>query len=168
MAQHWKIYLPAVLASFLLMIPAILLAEKRGKVKEVFVAAIALLLATQAGFVLGSDRLSGLAMALLVFFVAFNILEAMLPSLVSRVAPPRAKGAALGVYNTTQALGVFAGGLMGGWLGKNFGPEAVFMSAGAMMAVWLYLALTMPAIAARVTAPVAPHGILEPKMETKT
>ena len=168
MAQHWKIYLPAVLASFLLMIPAILLAEKRGKVKEVFVAAIALLLATQAGFVLGSDRLSGLAMALLVFFVAFNILEAMLPSLVSRVAPPRAKGAALGVYNTTQALGVFAGGLMGGWLGKNFGPEAVFMSAGAMMAAWLYLALTMPAIAARVTAPVAPHGILEPKMETKT
>jgi predicted MFS family arabinose efflux permease len=162
-AQHWKIYLPAVLASFILMIPAILLAEKRGKVKEVFVAAIALLLVTQFGFLFTGDRLAGLAVALLVFFVAFNILEAMLPSMISRIAPARAKGAALGVYNTTQALGVFTGGLMGGWLGKNFGPSAVFLSASAMAAVWLYLALTMPAIAARAAAPVPPHGILEPK-----
>lgn len=162
-AQHWKIYLPAVLASFLLMIPAIVLAEKRGRVKEVFVAAIALLLAAQAGFAHGGDRLAGLAIALLIFFVTFNILEAMLPSLVSRVAPPRAKGAALGVYNTMQALGAFAGGLAGGWLGKHFGPDAVFMGASVMAALWLYFALTMPAIAVRVTAPAPPHGILEPK-----
>lgn len=161
-AQHWKVYLPALLLSFVLMIPAILLAEKRGQVKAVFVTAVALLTVTQVGFIFGAVSLTGLVAALLAFFVAFNILEATLPSLISRIAPPRAKGAALGVYNTTQALGVFSGGAIGGWLANHHGAAAVFAIGALMSGIWLLLAATMPAIAPRAAA--APtHGILEPK-----
>jgi predicted MFS family arabinose efflux permease len=106
-----------------------------------------------------------MAGGLLSFFVAFNILEAMLPSLISRIAPPRAKGAALGVYNSTQALGLFLGGALGGWLVKNFDAGAVFFSGAAMAALWLVAAATMPPVPLRrpvATAPSA-HGILETK-----
>jgi predicted MFS family arabinose efflux permease len=102
---------------------------------------------------------------LLSFFVAFNILEAMLPSLISRIAPPRAKGAALGVYNTTQALGLFLGGALGGWLVKNFDAGAVFFGGAAMAALWLVAAATMPPVPVRRAVATAPsaHGILETK-----
>lgn len=165
LAAHWKIYLPAVLASFVLMVPAIILAEKRNKVQPVFVFAIVLLLVTLLAMWLGSTSFVVIAGGLLSFFVAFNILEAMLPSLISRVAPPRSKGAALGVYNTTQALGVFIGAAMGGWLLKNFDAGAVFVCGAAMVALWLAAAATMPPVPLRralATAPAA-HGILETK-----
>jgi MFS family permease len=160
-AEHWKVYLPAVLVSFVLMVPAIIVAEKRNKMKPIFVAAVALLLVTQLAFVLGRETFYGLAGGLLAFFVAFNILEATLPSLISRIAPPRAKGAALGVYNTTQALGVFLGAAAGGWLTKHHGAAAVFVGAAGMIGIWLLLAATMPAVKPRVASPPA-HGILEP------
>lgn len=160
-AEHWKVYLPAVLVSFVLMVPAIIVAEKRNKMKPVFVGAVTLLLLTQLAFVFGRDTFAGLAAGLLAFFVAFNILEATLPSLISRIAPPRAKGAALGVYNTTQALGVFLGAAAGGWLTKHLGAASVFFGAAGMIAIWLLLAATMPAIKPRVASP-SPHGILEP------
>ncbi|MDP3514826.1 MAG: MFS transporter [Sulfuritalea sp.] len=165
LASHWKIYLPAVLASFVLMVPAIIVAEKRNKVQAVFVTAIGLLLATLLAMWLGSTSFMVIAGGLLSFFVAFNILEAMLPSLISRIAPPNAKGAALGVYNTTQALGLFVGGAMGGWLVKNFDAGAVFMGGAAMVALWLLAAATMPPVPVRRTGATAPsaHGILEAK-----
>ena len=168
LASHWKIYLPAVLASFVLMVPAIIFAEKRNKVQPVFVAAIGLLCATLLTMWFGSTNFVMVAGGLLAFFVAFNILEAMLPSLISRIAPPNAKGAALGVYNTTQALGLFVGGAMGGWLAKNFDAGAVFVGGAAMVALWLAAAAPMPPLplrrqnAAATTAPSA-HGILETK-----
>jgi MFS family permease len=77
------------------------------------------------------------------FFAAFNVLEAMLPSLVSRVAPPHARGTAIGVYNTTQTLGLFFGGLAGGWMAKHYGGEAVFAICAALCALWLAFALAM-------------------------
>lgn len=165
LASHWKIYLPAVLASFVLMVPAIILAEKRNKVQPVFVFAIGLLLATLIMMGFGGTSFPVLAGGLLSFFVAFNILEAMLPSLISRIAPPRAKGAALGVYNTTQALGLFTGGAMGGWLLKHFDAGTVFICGAAMAALWLAAAATMPPIPLRRTVATAPsaHGILETK-----
>ena len=165
LASHWKVYLPAVLASFVLMVPAIILAEKRNKVQPVFVAAIGLLLATLLVMWLGSSSFLFVAGGLLSFFVAFNILEAMLPSLISRIAPPRAKGAALGVYNTTQALGLFLGGALGGWLVKNYDAGAVFIGAAAMVALWLLAAATMPPVPLRriVAAAPAAHGILDTK-----
>lgn len=165
LASHWKIYLPAVLVSFVLMVPAIFLAEKRNKVKPVFVSAIALLVATLLVMWLGSTNFTVVAGGLLSFFVAFNILEAMLPSLISRIAHPNAKGAALGVYNTTQAFGLFLGGALGGWLVKNYDAGAVFIGGAAMAMLWLVAAATMPALQVRRGAATAPptHGILETK-----
>ena len=166
LASHWQIYLPAVLASFVLMVPAIILAEKRNQVKPVFVAAIVLLFFTLLVLWRGSTSFAVVAGGLLSFFVAFNILEAMLPSLISRIAPSSAKGAALGVYNTTQALGLFTGGALGGWLVKNYDAGAVFVGGAAMAALWLAAAATMPPVPVRRTAAAtAPstHGILESK-----
>ena len=166
LASHWQIYLPAVLASFVLMVPAIILAEKRNKVQPVFVSAIGLLLLTLLVMGFGSTSFAVVAGGLLSFFVAFNILEAMLPSLISRIAPSSAKGAALGVYNTTQALGLFTGGALGGWLVKNYDAGAVFVGGAAMAALWLAAAATMPPVPVRRTAAAtAPstHGILESK-----
>jgi MFS family permease len=162
LASHWKVYLPAVLASFVLMVPAIIYAEKRHKVRTVFVAAIALLVATLLAMWLGGTSFAVVAGGLLSFFVAFNILEAMLPSLISRIAPPNAKGAALGVYNTTQAFGLFLGGALGGWLVKNYDAGAVFLGGALMAVVWLILAATMPEVPMRRVPTPAPasHGIL--------
>jgi MFS family permease len=165
LALHWKVYLPAVLASFVLMVPAIIYAEKRNQVKPVFVSAIALLAATLLAMWSGSTNFTVVAGGLLSFFVAFNILEAMLPSLISRIAPPNAKGAALGVYNTTQAFGLFLGGALGGWLVKNYEAGAVFIGGAAMAVLWLAAAVTMPAVPLRRAVTTAPstHGILETK-----
>jgi len=159
---HWKVYLPAVLASFVLMVPAIVAAEKYNKVQSVFIASIGLLLVTLLFLWLEGRHFGGVAGGLLSFFVAFNILEAMLPSLVSRVAPARAKGAALGVYNTTQAFGLFLGGFLGGWLTKNLGADMVFLAGAGLVVLWLAAAATMAAVPLRRTpAPDAGHGILD-------
>jgi MFS family permease len=140
--DHWKVYLPVVLLSFVLMIPFIVLAEKRNKNKEVFVFAIALLVCVQLGFWLTSSSSNGLILMalLLAFFVGFNVLEASLPSLVSRLAPPQAKGKALGVYNTTQALGLFAGPAIGGALQRYVGDASVFLVGAAALALWCWVA----------------------------
>lgn len=142
-AEHWKVYLPALLLSFLIMVPAIIVAERFARMKLIFNAAIVVLLAVQAGFGFLAHGLYDLAFWLTLFFVAFNILEATQPSLIARIAPPHAKGAALGVYNTTQALGLFLGGVFGGTLVKYAGPGAVWLTGGALTTVWLWLGLTM-------------------------
>jgi MFS family permease len=134
--QHWKVYLPVVLASFVLMVPPIFYAEKKDSIKPVFLASIALMALVQLGFVFALQNFTGLVILLLGFFVAFNVLEASLPSLVSRTAPGRAKGTALGVYNTTQALGLFVGGAAGGWLMQHQGQVPVFVFGAALIALW--------------------------------
>ncbi|MEY3202549.1 MAG: hypothetical protein RIR70_2099 [Pseudomonadota bacterium] len=143
--EHWKVYLPVVLGSFVLMVPAIIVAEKKRRVREVFLAAIGLLLITEFLFAASTHSFVGLVGALLAFFVAFNILEATLPSLISRFAPPSAKGAALGIYNTTQAFGLFLGGLLGGTLAKHGGAVAVFASLSLLVLVWGVVASGMKA-----------------------
>lgn len=151
-AAHWKVYLPAVLLSFAIMIPAIIAAERKDKMRPIFLAAIALLVVVQSGLLLYSASLWALALWLVLFFVAFNVLEATLPSLVSRTAPPAAKGAALGVYNTTQALGLFVGGAAGGYIAQNFGDNAVFAVCTGLVLVWLVVANSMNFPQRRVTA----------------
>lgn len=147
LGEHWKIYLPVVLASFILMLPPIFIAERRGKSKQVFVAAIALLLAVQVGmwlvFTQSQLHWAWLVVLLLAFFIAFNILEASQPSLVSRIAPPAAKGTALGVYNTLQALGLFCGGALGGWLTQHTGGASVFVLGAVLTVAWLIIAANM-------------------------
>lgn len=141
--EHWKVYLPAVLASFVVMVPAIIAAEKRDKMRPVFLSAIALAALVQGGLYFLGNSLWWLGLWLLLFFVAFNILEATLPSLVSRTAPPAAKGAALGVYNTTQAVGLFIGGAMGGYIAQHFGDNAVFSACALLAICWMIIALSM-------------------------
>lgn len=162
LSDHWKVYLPAVLVSFVLMVPAIIVAEKYNKVQSVFLMAIGLLLATLLMLWLEGMHFAVVAAGLLSFFVAFNILEAMLPSMISRIAPARAKGAALGVYNTTQAFGLFLGGALGGWLAKNYDSGMVFVAGAVLVVLWLAAAATMaPVPLRRAPAPTAGHGILD-------
>ena len=144
-SQHWAVYLSVLLGSFALMIPAIIYGEKRSQLKRVFIGAIALMLAAQAGLALAMGHLWGIVGALFFYFVAFNLLEASLPSLISKLAPVSAKGTAMGVYNTAQALGLFAGGVVGGWLAQHHGFAAVFIFCGALMGAWLIVSLSMTA-----------------------
>lgn len=158
--QHWKIYLPVVLASFVLMLPPIFLGEKRGRMKQVFVTAIGLLLIVEVGLraaVVQAELSFGLlVMLLLAFFVAFNILEASQPSLVSRLAPAGARGAALGVYNTMMAVGLFAGGAGGGLLAQYFGGQAVFTAGCLLTVAWLIIAASMKNLPRRAKHVAAP------------
>ena len=157
-AAHWKVYLPAVLVSFAVMIPAIIAAERKNKMRPIFRAAIALLAIVQLGLLFFGQSLWMLGFWLLLFFVAFNVLEATLPSLVSRTAPPSAKGAALGVYNTTQAMGLFIGGAGGGYVAQNFGDNAVFAVCIGLALVWLVVANSMNFPRPR-TAPAAAQTV---------
>ena len=150
-AAHWQVYLPAVLVSFVVMVPAIIAAERKDKMRPIFLTAIGLLTVVQMGLFLAGESLWTLALWLLLFFVAFNILEATLPSLVSRTAPPAAKGAALGVYNTTQAFGLFLGGALGGAIAQHFGDNAVFATCTGLAILWLLVASSMNFPQRRVT-----------------
>jgi len=141
--QHSSLYLPVMLGSIAAMIPFVIIAESRGKMKLVFVGAVATLVVAQLGLEWFAGEFWGFVAGLTLFFTAFNILEATLPSLVSKVAPVDAKGTAMGVYSTSQFAGAFVGGLLGGWVHQRFGVTAVF-GAGALVAgIWLLLALGM-------------------------
>jgi len=151
--HHWAVYLPVLLGSFLLMVPAIIIGEKYGRMKPVFVGAVALMLLAQLGLAFGINYFWSIVWALFFYFVAFNLLEASLPSLISKLAPASAKGTAMGVYNTFQALGLFFGGVFGGWLAQHVGFHAVFLFCVALMAIWLLVSLSMtppPAIKTRM------------------
>jgi len=143
LTEHWKLYLPVVLGSFVLMVPAVLYADRRNRPRPVLLAGVALLAAVE--FLLAATRpqIAGLAVLMLVFFIAFNVLEAMLPALVSRMAPAQGRGAAIGVYNTTQTLGVFFGGLLGGTIAQHAGSSAVFGVCAVLCAVWFATAYAM-------------------------
>jgi MFS family permease len=148
--EHWKLYLPVVLASFALMIPPVLYADRRNRPKPVMLGGVALLLAVQLGLWFSAGGLAAFTVLLLMFFAAFNVLEALLPSLVSRIAPANARGTAIGVYNTTQTLGLFFGGLLGGWVASHYGPVAVFAACALVSAVWLGVAAGMRPLPAPV------------------
>jgi MFS family permease len=141
--QHWQIYLPVLVASFVLMIPAIIFAEKRAKLKLVFIGAVSLMLVAQVAFALNIHVFWGIVASLFVYFVAFNILEASLPSLISKMAPAAYKGTAMGVHNTAQSFGMFLGAVMGGYLSHKIGYSAVFVFCAVLMGIWLLLAFGM-------------------------
>ncbi|HJV87848.1 MAG TPA: MFS transporter [Noviherbaspirillum sp.] len=156
-ASHWKLYLPIMVVSVALMLPPVFVGEKRGKMKPVFLGAIALLALVQLGlwaFMSSPSTTPAWVLIglLLAFFVAFNILEATQPSLVSRMAPAAAKGSALGVYNTLQALALFCGGALGGWLQQHIGPASVFVAGAALTIVWLIIAAKMKSLPRRGAA----------------
>lgn len=137
----WQVYLPVILGSFVFMVPAVFYTETRRVHPQVLLAAIALLLLVMLALPFARQGFTTLVLALLLFFVAFNILEALQPSLVSREAPAQYKGLALGFYNTAQSLGVFAGGALGGLLSARVSVDGVFMLAAGLALLWLLTAL---------------------------
>ncbi|MDP1766290.1 MAG: MFS transporter [Methylotenera sp.] len=143
--QHWHIYLPVLVASFVFMVPAIIYAEKQAKMKQVFVGAVATMLLAQLVFAGSIQHFWGIVFSLTLYFIAFNVLEASLPSMISKIAPAAAKGTAMGVYNTAQSLGIFAGGALGGYLSHKYGFASVFIFCSVMMLLWLIFAYSMQA-----------------------
>jgi predicted MFS family arabinose efflux permease len=141
LASHWHLYLPAVFISFACMAPIIMMSERRKRTKPAFIFGILSMMVAQL-LMASFDTLPALATAVLIYFIGFNILEAMQPSLVSRWAS-QAKGTALGIYNTTQSFGLFIGGLGGGWLLQWGGESSVFYACAALIFAWLIIALSM-------------------------
>jgi MFS family permease len=141
--SHWMVYLPVMALSFVMMVPAIIAAEKRGKMKTVLVSAIALILIGQLLLGAAPHTIAIVAAILFIYFLGFNILEASQPSMVSKLAPGTRKGAAVGVYNTTQSIGLALGGVMGGWLLKIDGSSMVFYACSGLVLCWLIIAANM-------------------------
>jgi len=142
-ADHGWVYLPAVLLSFVVMGVTLFPMERRGLLRPLFLGCIVLVLLVQVAWAvlaLSSPPLWLLGVLLFLFFCGFNVLEASQPSLASRLAPTGARGSALGVYNTLQSLGIFAGGAMGGWLLKTVSASGVFMTSAGLMLLWLMVA----------------------------
>ena len=156
-ASHWSMYLGAVGIGFLLMLPFVAIRSIARYERAVFLGAVAVLAVGLCVLALASDRLWPLAAGLVIFFAAFNVLEAKLPSLVSKAAPASAKGAASGVYSSVQFLGTFVGAAAGGAVAQHFGPVAVLATCLVLAALWLATAWPMGEPAAREPDPPEPH-----------
>jgi|TARA_B110000908_G_scaffold26007_1_gene29992 MFS family permease len=141
--QHWIVYLPVLTISFVLMLPAIIYGEKRAKLKPVFIGAVATMLFAQLMFAVNIHSFWGVVTALFFYFLAFNLLEATLPSLISKLAPAASKGTAIGVHNTAQSFGIFVGAVFGGYLAGSYGFSSVFIFCSILMGIWLVAALGM-------------------------
>src|SRR5581483_1998634 len=143
--RHWLVYLPVLLASVVLMLPGMMRADSPGRAKMTFVGSIVIVFAGQLLLALPQHGIAVTITALVVFFTGFNLLEATLPSLISKFAPAGVKGTAVGVYSSVQFLGTFVGAACGGWLSQRHGPNAVFGFGLVLTALWFLLALGMSA-----------------------
>lgn len=141
--QQWMIYLPVLAVSVLVMVPAIIVAEKFRRMKAVLAAAIIGLGASQLVLALEPQNLYAVLAAITLFFAGFNIMEATLPSLVTKTAPPDAKGTATGIYSSAQFFGIFIGGVVGGWAHQDGGAATLFALTAALAAIWLVIVATM-------------------------
>jgi predicted MFS family arabinose efflux permease len=141
--DQWSVYLPVLIASVAVMVPAIVVAERYRRMKSVFVAAVAALAASEFLLLAASGNRYTLLAAITMFFAGFNVMEASLPSLVTKTARPEAKGTATGIYSSAQFFGIFAGGIAGGWIHEVAGSRAVFLWSGSLALLWLLAAATM-------------------------
>ncbi len=141
--KHWMIYLPVLVLSMAACIPFVIIAEKKRKIKTVFLVAISVVVLADLGIFQFSESLMATVGFLFLFFTGFNLLEATLPSLISKIAPADLKGTAIGVYSTSQFFGAFLGGLCGGWIYGNLGLENVFLFCTLAAIIWFLVALSM-------------------------
>ena len=155
--RNWQVYVPVLLASVVLMIPAIIVAEKGDRMKETFIAAVVIIGGSQVALAVAGTQPIVCIAALVLFFAGFNVMEAMLPSLVTKIAPAGAKGTATGIFSTAQFLGIFFGGALGGWTFGWAGATGVFELAIGIAVVWLAVAATMRR-PGRYASYVAPLG----------
>ncbi len=141
--DHWKVYLPVLVTSMAIIVPFVIIAEKKRQMKKVFVGAIIILMIANIGLFMFFDNLMGLIGFLWLFFCGFNLLEATLPSLISKTAPGDLKGTAMGAYSSSQFMGAFIGGAVGGWLYGEMGVETVFLFSAIAAGTWVIIALFM-------------------------
>ncbi|PSJ79635.1 MFS transporter [Neisseria iguanae] len=143
--QHWKVYLPAAIIGLVLMVPLIIVGETRNKLKQVFIFGIGCIASAQIALMFGLSSIWLITAFMIVYFIGFNVLEASLPSMVSKIAPSDLKGTAMGVYNTMQSIGLFAGGIVGGVLFQHYGFNGVFAFCSMLVLLWLSIAWLSPA-----------------------
>ena len=140
--KHWQVYLPVFIVSLILMVPFIIIAERKQAMKPVFIGAILAIMVATLGF-LSSSSSALFILSLVLFFAGFNLLEASLPSLISKTANATQKGTAMGVYSSSQFFGAFAGGTVGGYAHQTWGVQGVYFTVLFALAFWLLLAITM-------------------------
>ncbi|MEJ6123585.1 MFS transporter [Vibrio sp. 2-Bac 85] len=141
--DHWQLYLPTLIGSFFLMVPFMIFAIKKQKEKQMLSASVLLL--TLALFLLWylPTSFTGLVITVIMFFTAFNYLEATMPSILSRLAPAGVKGSVMGIYSSSQFLGAFSGGVLGGAIASNFGEQSIFLVMAVICCIWLIISLGM-------------------------
>ena len=142
-AEHWKVYLVTMLISFGSVVPFIIYAEVKRRMKRVFLFCVALIVIAEVVLWGAGSHFWELIIGVQLFFLAFNLMEALLPSLISKESPAGYKGTAMGVYSTSQFLGVALGGSLGGWVDGMFDGQTVFLAGAFLAVVWLAVASTM-------------------------
>lgn len=154
-SSHWQLYLPVILVAFVGMVPMIIISSRKQKEKSYLLFAISLLMSSFV-LLLSVSGLWAVAIALLLFFVGFNFLEASMPALLSRIAPAGLKGTAMGSYASAQFLGAFLGGVIGGWLSGWLGGESLFVFLALISLIWLIYAsgMTVPERSERLSLAV--------------
>ena len=162
---HWQIYLPVFVLSILAIVPMILLSSKKQMLKTFFLGSIILLILVQYLFINWSDSKQNIMIILLIYFVGFNFLEATLPSLISRLSPKNLKGLVLGAYNTSQSLGIFMGGILGGFIASRYGNQAIFIVSALFLLIWLFtmIKFIFPANRKDLVLKINPNFFLLPK-----
>ena len=142
-SQQWQLYVPTLIAAFVIILFCISAAEKKHQIKPYFVGGITTLACAEIALWLAPHHLALTTLGLCLFFAGFSLLEAFLPSLISRTAPAARKGSALGIYSCAQFLGIFVGGVLGGWLYGTFSFSGVYLFCLLLSLFWLVLALLM-------------------------
>ena len=140
--KHWQVYLPVFAVSLIIMLPFIIIAERKQAMKQVFIGAILASIVATLGFLISSSS-TLFILSLVLFFAGFNLLEASLPSLISKTADATQKGTAMGVYSSSQFFGAFAGGTIGGYAHQTWGVQGVYITVLIALFFWLLLAVTM-------------------------
>jgi MFS family permease len=143
-AEHWKVYLPVLAGSFLLAIPLIILAEKKQQIRTLLLGSTLALFLAEAGMALGHTQIDWLLAAFFLFFIGFNFLEAVQPSLVAKYSDVSTKGTAMGIFSSSQFLGIFAGGSLGGMINHTWGTTGVFVFSALVVLGWFVIALQLP------------------------
>lgn len=143
--DHWRVYLPIFVGSFLLSIPLIIMAETKHKIRSLLIASTIAILLAELLMAFSYTHISGLLAAFFLFFVGFNFLEAIQPSLVAKYSNVSTKGTAMGIFSSSQFLGIFAGGSLGGIVNHHWGASGVFLLSALVVAIWLIIALRLPA-----------------------
>ena len=141
--NHWQLYIPVLFLAFFLMVPVMIVAIKKEKEKQAFIGSVMVLIVSMLSMSIWANSVVGIAVCMLLYFVAFNFLEATMPALVSRIAPASQKGSAMGGYSSSQFLGAFLGGMLGGYVAQTTSTQAVFAAAALVGVIWLIIAWKM-------------------------